>query len=916
MAQKQTKKTTAAKGRKKVAPKKAQQKPIRREVGAGVCLLLAVFTVLACFQIHAAFLDALATLCRGLIGAGFYILPFAFLMGFLILLLHDGRPVALRVTCTFLVAVLIGSLVQLVGGGGVEWSQNVLENLWDGGIAGTSGGVVAGGLALVLELVVSKVGAVILCIAGFLLALITSLNMTVKGIILAIKNRPKLEYEPPRREHADPAEKLVNHVAERHIEQVERRRAKASDFDLPIDEPPLPVAEPKKKGREIVRPDEFVEQDRKNARREKPVDLTDDLPGELTGHAKPAAPKPEPKQEPEPAAKKDYKAQFDALISEQKELPHQLPPLVLDAEPEKLSTLPEEPKQIQEAPAEEFQPLVVPSKPKEAPAETPKAEPVEELPPLVQPEDDKIKREDVRQEAAQIAAEIQTAPAPPEYRYPPVDLLRRSTGAAADGTQEMRQNAERLADTLQSFNIEANIVNVTRGPSVTRYELELSRGTKLSKVTNLADDIALALGASGVRIAAIPDKISVVGIEVPNKLVTTVLARDVIDSDEFRKSKSKISFAVGKDIGGSRIIGDIAKLPHMLIAGTTGSGKSVCMNSLIISLLYKAKPDEVKLIMVDPKMVELGIYNGIPHLLIPVVTDPKKAAGSLQWAVTEMMRRYRMMADAGVRDLESYNKQARASADDELEPMPQIVVVIDELADLMLVAAKEVEESICRIAQMGRASGIHLVIATQRPSADVITGLMKANIPSRIAFAVASAMESRIILDTAGAEKLVGKGDMLYAPLGQGKPKRVQGCFITDDEVQEVVSFVKASSEAEYSDAVMAEIDKKAAESGKSSSGSSDSAAAETDSSDGDEMLPAAVDVILETGQASVSMLQRRLKLGYARAARIMDEMEERGIVGPFEGSKPRQLLITREQWQTIKDGAPISSEPVEEEIS
>ena len=479
----------------------------------------------------------------------------------------------------------------------------------------------------------------------------------------------------------------------------------------------------------------------------------------------------------------------------------------------------------------------------------------------------------------------------------------------------MRQNAERLADTLQSFNIEANIVNVTRGPSVTRYELELQRGVKLSKVTNLADDIALALGASGVRIAAIPDKISVVGIEVPNRIVSVVMAREVIDSPEFAKHKSKVSFAVGKDIGGNRIIGDIGKLPHLLIAGTTGSGKSVCMNSLIISLLYKAKPEEVKLIMIDPKMVELGIYNGIPHLLIPVVTDPKKAAGSLQWAVTEMMRRYRMMADAGVRDLESYNKQARMSADDELEPMPQIVVVIDELADLMLVAAKEVEESICRIAQMGRASGIHLVIATQRPSADVITGLMKANIPSRIAFAVASAMESRIILDTAGAEKLVGKGDMLYAPLGQGKPKRVQGCFITDNEVQDVVTFIKDSSEAEYSDSVMAEIDKKAAESGKSGSGSSGGTAAETESSDGDEMLPAAVDVILETGQASVSMLQRRLKLGYARAARIMDEMEERGLVGPFEGSKPRQLLITREQWQAIKDGAPISSEPVEEEI-
>ena len=567
--------------------------------------------------------------------------------------------------------------------------------------------------------------------------------------------------------------------------------------------------------------------------------------------------------------------------------PRQMPPLIIDHF---------------DAPKPEPQPAPAPEEP---------------LPPLQTPEQpEKLKKADVQLEAAQIAQQItQQEPAKPEYQFPPVDLLKAGSGQAHDGTEEMRQNAERLSDTLQSFGIEAHIINVTRGPSVTRYELELQRGVKLSKVTNLADDIALALGASGVRIAAIPDKISVVGIEVPNRIVSVVMAREVIDSPEFAQHKSKVSFAVGKDIGGNRIIGDIGKLPHLLIAGTTGSGKSVCMNSLIISLLYKAKPEEVKLIMIDPKMVELGIYNGIPHLLIPVVTDPKKAAGSLQWAVTEMMRRYRMMADAGVRDLESYNKQARMSADDELEPMPQIVVVIDELADLMLVAAKEVEESICRIAQMGRASGIHLVIATQRPSADVITGLMKANIPSRIAFAVASAMESRIILDTAGAEKLVGKGDMLYAPLGQGKPKRVQGCFITDNEVQDVVTFIKDSSEAEYSDSVMAEIDKKAAESGKSGSGSSGGTAAETESSDGDEMLPAAVDVILETGQASVSMLQRRLKLGYARAARIMDEMEERGLVGPFEGSKPRQLLITREQWQAIKDGAPISSEPVEEEI-
>ena len=887
MASTNKRKSTSSRGRKK--PAKKQPAPIRREIGAGVCAVLALLTILCCFKMNAAFLNLLTSLFRGLIGAGFYILPFSFIMSFLILILHDGRPVALRVTCTFLTAALIGSLVQLVGGKfAAEWDWSVIPALWDGGIDGTAGGVLAGGLASLLEALISRIGAAAVVIIGMLLSLITSLNMTVSSIVTAIRNRPRAEYAEPQREHKDPAQVLVDTVANKHIEHVQsteqRRASRMSEFDLPVDDPPMPE-QPEKKtsGRKNapVRPDVFVENSRRQAKA-----------------AEPQQEPPVPAEPEETPVHTDYKSQFDALIADQPEppeeeappvpnvipmsLPHQMPPLVID----------------------HF----------DAPKPAPAAQP---LPPVEVPEQpEKLKKADVQLEAAQIAQEIdRQEPQKPEYEFPPVSLLKAGSGQPHDGTEEMRQNAERLSDTLQSFGIEAHIINVTRGPSVTRYELELQRGVKLSKVTNLADDIALALGASGVRIAAIPDKISVVGIEVPNRIVSVVMAREVIDSPEFEKCKSRVSFAVGKDIGGNRIIGDIGKLPHLLIAGTTGSGKSVCMNSLIISLLYKAKPEEVKLIMIDPKMVELGIYNGIPHLLIPVVTDPKKAAGSLQWAVTEMMRRYRMMADAGVRDLESYNKQARASADDELEPMPQIVVVIDELADLMLVAAKEVEESICRIAQMGRASGIHLVIATQRPSADVITGLMKANIPSRIAFAVASAMESRIILDTAGAEKLVGKGDMLYAPLGQGKPKRVQGCFITDDEVQEVVSFVKASSEAEYSDAVMAEIDKKAAESGKSSSGSSDSAAAETDSSDGDEMLPAAVDVILETGQASVSMLQRRLKLGYARAARIMDEMEERGIVGPFEGSKPRQLLITREQWQAIKDGAPISSEPVEEEI-
>ena len=446
---------------------------------------------------------------------------------------------------------------------------------------------------------------------------------------------------------------------------------------------------------------------------------------------------------------------------------------------------------------------------------------------------------------------------------------------------------------------------------MTRYEVELDQGVRLNKLTNLADDIALALGATGVRIAPIPDKISMVGIEVPNKLVSPVYIHDVIDSSEFRDNPSKVSFAVGRDISNRNVVGNIAKLPHLLIAGTTGSGKSVCTNSLIISLLYKATPEEVRLIMVDPKMVELGIYNGIPHLLIPVVTDPKKAAGALQWAVVEMMKRYRAFSEIGVRDLASYN--AHAAKTEGMEKMPQIVVVIDELADLMLVAAKEVEESICRVAQMGRAAGMHLIIATQRPSADVITGLMKANIPSRIAFAVASSLESRIILDTTGAEKLVGRGDMLYFPLGTGKPQRVQGCLISDEEVAAVVGFIKQNSgSAEDSGEIIHEIEQHAAEKEKGSKGVGGSAPDEG-GDDYDELLPAAVEVVLETGQASVSMLQRRLKLGYSRAARLVDQMEERGIVGPFEGSKPRQLLITRAQWQEMQMGgapAPEADEP------
>ena len=576
--------------------------------------------------------------------------------------------------------------------------------------------------------------------------------------------------------------------------------------------------------------------------------------------------------------------------SDQQKTPDQ----VLSEKPVKTPAIPKGEEPVVSAPV----PVAAP-----APAPVSESVPLTEEP--VSPRKEKANTaKEVAAQTAAVTAEIEEKLAGGEdiYQFPPITLLRASRGENhIEAGAELRNNSRRLAETLTSFGVDATPGDVIHGPSVTRYEFVLDQGVKLSKITNLADDIALALGATGVRIAPIPDKISVVGIEVPNKHVTPVLIRDVIESRNFTEHKSKTAFALGRDIAGKNVIGDIEKLPHVLIAGTTGSGKSVCTNSLIISMLYKSTPDEVRFIMVDPKMVELAPYNGIPHLLIPVVTDPKKAAGALQWAVFEMMKRYKTFSEHGVKKLEEYNRLARAT--EGMETLPSVVVVIDELADLMLVAAKEVEESICRVAQMGRAAGVHLVIATQRPSADVITGLMKANIPSRIAFAVASSLESRIILDNTGAEKLVGKGDMLYAPLGAGKPTRVQGCFISPEEIEQVVEFVKQSGEVHYSDEVIAKIEESIQEKEKSSAKGGPAAAADSGDEEGDELLPAAVDVVLETGQASVSMLQRRLKLGYSRAARLVDQMEERGIVGPFEGSKPRQLLITRAQWQEMQMG-------------
>lgn len=811
------------------SPQKNPRPPIRREVGGGVCLLLALCVVVSYFQADAIVLNLLGDLLKGLTGYGYWLAAPALALAGVNLLAHRGRPVALRTVCTLVTPVLLGAILHLFlyQGETVTGLGPLMKSLWADGLLLKSGGAVAGGLAAGMKRLVGTMVSVIVLLLLLAAALLAALRVSPRELVQRARDRVPYEPQPEPERPARP----------------ERPRRQRPSVDVPLDDAPAP--------------------------REKTADRRSEPPEE---------PLPRKKGKGFFARKGDDVMTPDQVLRPQTPAPQTEAPTV------------------QEPAAE----------PVQTPAQAPAQEPVPEK----KSRRGQAAAQEVEQHAQEVGQAIEEELAEPEeaYQYPPVTLLDQNTDDNyTEVGAELRNNSRRLAQTITSFGVDAKPGDVVHGPSVTRYEFTLDQGVKLSKLTNLADDIALALGSGGVRIAPIPNKSSVVGIEVPNRVVTAVRIRDVIDSRAFAEHRSRVAFAVGKDIGGNAIVGDIAKLPHVLIAGTTGSGKSVCTNSLIVSLLYKSTPEEVRFIMVDPKMVELAPYNGIPHLLIPVVTDPKKAAGALQWAVYEMMKRYKLFSENGVKDLAGFN--ALAGRSQELKKMPTVVVVIDELADLMLVAAKEVEESICRVAQMGRAAGMHLVIATQRPSSDVITGLMKANIPSRIAFAVASSLESRIILDTTGAEKLVGKGDMLYAPLGAGKPTRVQGCFITPEEIERVVDYVKQSGEAEYSQDVMDKIEQAVKEKEKGG-GKSAGAPEPAGESPDDELLSAAVDVVLETGQASVSMLQRRLKLGYARAARLVDQMEERGYVGPFEGSKPRQLLIDKAKWQELKMAKALAPEP------
>ena len=785
-----------------------------------VCIILSLLAFLGLFHAEGVIIDGFAGFLCGIMGWGFWAFPFAMLLLAWIFVRNPREHFGLRVTAALLIAPLFGTIVHLMVCRVAFTAQTfgaIVGQLYDGGKALTSGGVISGGVGYLLKAGISVYAALPLTMAAFVLCVLGSMDLSVGKIAAWSRARREAQYIP--------------------------------DEDVPLldddeDEPvPQPLPDPQRSSRRTA-PDKPPE---KKKRIDIPFDETkaepDDDPID-----------PIPVKKPARGAKKAAPAEATQNVQ----------PLSVEEAADICGVTVPATQEIQDPPK--------PSK--------------------------KAASAAVAAETAAITSAIESENADHSaYQLPPVSFLRAGKKDQTDATEEIRFNRDRLNTALSSFGVNATIRDVTRGPTVTRYDLELEAGVKLNKITNLSGDLALALGVENVRIAPIPDKISTVGIEVPNKIVSAVCLRDIIDSPAFRNAKSKLSFAVGKDIGGNCIIGNIAKLPHMLIAGTTGSGKSVCMNSLILSLLYKATPDEVRLIMIDPKMVELGIYNGIPHLFIPVVTDPKKAAGALQWAVVEMLKRYRLFSEAQVRDLASYNALQKNEPDGQT--LPQVVIVIDELADLMLCAAKEVEESICRVAQMGRAAGMHLIIATQRPSADVITGLMKANIPSRIAFAVSSSLESRIILDTSGAEKLIGMGDMLYAPIGTGKPLRVQGSYVSDEEREEVVRFIKQNSEAQYSDDIIAQIEKSAAESDKKSGPAPE--ADKPAKSDYDELLPQAVDVILETKQASVSMLQRRLKLGYSRAARMVDQMEEMGIVGPFEGSKPRKILITKQQWQEMQ---------------
>ncbi len=828
-------------------------------VGIGVFMFLSLIT-----NLIGIFGDWIRSFTLGLFGLGGFLLPPVLIFAGIQIILNKKKIKSRLILASFFL-IMVSALFNTIrfavparpdGVVFADYFVDLTESLYLEGAALTSGGVIGGYVAVPLTALCSKVGAIIILSVIILLTVIFVGKFTYENFFVPSESSDKKEVQKGTskavQKELQTIRKEVHQLRTNQDKDLratakQRKISTEADLDKELDDIEKPYKEAAKKS---------------GSRIKIKADSSFDLPEEESVI-------PEVATGPAPAVlgiNPEYNPEND-LIPE-------------SVKPRKGHTVPEAEPIIDDPLREMILRKVNEAEAKEA--ETQQA--VEE------------------QETAltEVVAEVEKKPEieedkPPEYIYPPLSLLNFVPKASnEDSVEELHKTAEKLMEALRTFNVETKVLDFSRGPTVTRYELQPLPGVKISRITNLADDIALHLAATAVRLEApIPGK-AAIGVEIPNKSTNIVYLQEILASNEFKTAKSALSVCLGKDIAGSSVVIDLGKMPHLLIAGSTGSGKSVCINTLIISLLYRSSPEDVRLILIDPKVVELNVYNGIPHLLIPVVTDPRKASGALSWAVSEMLKRYDLFKEKGVRDFAGYNKNLLEGE----KKLPQIVIIIDEMADLMMTARNEVEDSVCRLAQMARAAGMHMVIATQRPSADVLTGTIKTNIPSRIAFAVSSQIDSRIILDGSGAEKLVGKGDMLYDPLGATKPLRVQGCFVSDKEVENVTSFIKNNYTAEYDEEVIKSIEQKAKEQEKGNKGGVD----EGDDDDDDPMLPQAIEVVVAAGQASTSTLQRKLKLGYARAARIMDQMEERGIIGEYQGSKPREVLISKQEWLEMKN--------------
>lgn len=812
----------------------------------------------------------------GMFGWTVLVVPFVLIYVSVMIAMDKSRQtVQGRVIQCFIMILLLSAFARIISGTALPEGnlfEEIIPALYAEGKQLRGGGVMSVFIGVPLLLLFKKAGATIIIILLTFVFIMILANKTVLDIVRLIKrgvsaaNAARDEYVPVEDSDFVPPPGARKTAAEKKAEKAAARAAK----EVPNADVPTEVVKEKSKSFNVDIP---MPKGKKNISSVPKEDLPfePDEPKELTEEEKFAQSLPQ-----HPVVVPSVTAAGVEAAEKIKSASSDLDDII-----KKAAAVPEKKKAAIPAPP----PKTVQQTKKQSTLASNKIQTEDEL-----DMPDAPTAADIQHEIAEQTTETVT------YTFPPIELLKSvdNEANAAEAEAEMKANADTLVDTLKSFGVQTRIVDIHRGPTVTRYELQPSAGVKISKITSLADDIALNLAAAGVRIEApIPGK-AAVGVEVPNRVKDIVTIREMIESPEFAANKSKLSFVVGKNIDGDIMIGDIAKMPHLIIAGTTGSGKSVCTNSIIMSILYNASPDEVRLVLIDPKMVEFKVYDGIPHLLIPVVTDPRKAAGALSWAVQEMLKRYKLFADYNVRDHGGYNEMAAET--EGVEPLPKIVIVIDELADLMMAAANEVEDSICRLAQMARAAGMHLIIATQRPTVDVITGLIKANIPSRIALTVSSQVDSRTIIDTAGAEKLLGHGDMLYYPQGIPKPVRIQGCFASTKEVEAVVEFIKSGGTVEYSNEIIEEIEKNMpVPKGEKPSGDTSAP-----SGDGD-IIDQAVEVLIDAGQASVSYLQRKLKLGYARAARVMDELEELGVVGPYEGSKPRSVLVTREMWAQRK---------------